>query len=83
MKAKRNPFAKALIKKSYAFGAPMKLLAAGYIPGLLIWLFTKWMWYFVPLGAIWHFWSYVKFKKDPLFFNYLFDALKEPGHLEP
>lgn len=79
----RKPFAKALTKRSYQLGAPFKLLFAGYIPGIIIFAVTGWMWHFILAGVIWHIWARLKFEKDPLYFSYLIDSLKEPGHLEP
>ena len=78
-----KPFAKALTKKSYQMGAPIKLYVPGFIPGALIWLITGWCWYFVLLGVVWCGWVYLKFSKDPFFFNYLLDTLMEENHLEP
>lgn len=83
MRAQRKPFAKALVKKSYALGGPLKLLFAGYLPGIFIWVVTGFMWEFMLAGIVWHIWAYCKFQKDPLYFNYLIETLREPGHLEP
>lgn len=78
-----KPFAKALTKKTYQLGGPVKLLFAGYALGLAIFALSGGIWEFIPLGAIWHVWSRLKFEKDPLFFSYLIESLREPGHLEP
>lgn len=79
-----KPFAKALTKRSYQLGAPIKLLAIGYAFGLVIFFLTAFtVWEFILGGVVWHIWARLKFEKDPLYFSYLLDALKEPGHLEP
>lgn len=79
----KKPFAKALIKKTYQLGAPMKLLFAGFVPGIIIFLITGWMWEFILFGPVWWIWVRIKFEKDQLYFSYLIDSLKDPGHLEP
>lgn len=79
----RKPFAKALTKKSYQLGGPVPLLFGGYIPGILVWAITGWMWEFLLAGVIWHIWARLKFEKDPLYFSYLIESLREPSHLEP
>lgn len=79
----KHIFAKALTKKSYQFGAPLKMFIPGFIPGLIVWALTGWCWYLLPLGLGWVGWVIAKFSKDQLYFNYLMDSLREDSHLEP
>ena len=79
----RHPFAKAMTKKSYQMGAPLKLYLPGFIPGILVWMLTGWCWELLLRGVVWCGWVYLKFSKDQLYFNYLLDSLLEDSHLEP
>lgn len=80
---KKKPLAKALSKKTYQFGAPLKILLLGFIPGLLVLIFTQGIWEVLPLGFIWLIWAKIKFEKDPLYFEYLINCLFSANHLEP
>lgn len=78
-----KPFAKALTKHVYQFGAPFTVIAPGFVPGILIWVITGWLWYFVPLGLVWFVFVKLKYEKDEYWLSYFFDALREKTHMEP
>lgn len=83
-----KPFAKALTKNTYQFGAPLKILALGLIPGLIIWLITflidgRGLWYFVLLELPWFLFIKIKLSRDEYWLDYLKDAFVQEAHLEP
>lgn len=78
----KSPFAKAMTKNIYSMGAPVEFLCIGYVIGLIIYFITK-LWYFIPLGIVWHLFIKFKYEKDEYWLLYFVDAMKEKVHLEP
>jgi type IV secretory pathway VirB3-like protein len=80
---RRSPLARALTTNRFGMGMPMPLIAIIWLPSILIFILTQWMWFFLPVSLV--IFLIVKgiYKKDENTLKYFVDAMKRPQHYDP
>lgn len=78
-----SPLARALTIKRYGLGVPMGLLALIWLPSIIIFLVTQWMWFFLPFSLVLFLIAKAIYKKDENTMKYFYEALKRPQHYDP
>lgn len=78
-----SPLARALTVKRFGMGIPMPLIAAIWLPPVLILIITQWMWFFFPVSLVLHLVAKAIYKKDENTLKYFIEALRRPQHYDP
>lgn len=80
---KKEKICKALVKESFALGAPVLLVLACYLIPIIIFVIAPTLWIFLVFGILLHVFFTIKYRRDQYYVKDFVRSLFEKDYLDP